>query len=112
MFKVLNRNLRYLFILNTAFGFTVQLVTPLFPLFLSNLGAKPRGAGGDVIDASRWSAHGQDWEKNTSLKQLGREHGYHAHAIKRQDVAAGTIALHSLQHLGSIIHARQDGHDN
>jgi len=41
MFKVLNRNLRYLFILNTAFGFTVQLVTPLFPLFLSNLGATP-----------------------------------------------------------------------
>ncbi len=39
MFKVLNRNLRYLFILNTAFGFSVQLVTPLFPLFLSNLGA-------------------------------------------------------------------------
>jgi len=41
MFKVLNRNLRYLFILNTAFGFSVQLVTPLFPLFLSGLGAIP-----------------------------------------------------------------------
>jgi MFS family permease len=41
MFKVLNRNLRYLFILNTAFGFSVQLVTPLFPLFLSGLGAVP-----------------------------------------------------------------------
>jgi len=39
MFEVLNRNLRYLFILNTAFGFSVQLVTPLFPLFLANLGA-------------------------------------------------------------------------
>jgi MFS family permease len=41
MFKVLNRNLRYLFILNTAFGFSVQLITPLFPLFLSGLGAAP-----------------------------------------------------------------------
>lgn len=41
MFEVLNRNLKYLFILNTAFGFSVQLVTPLFPLFLSNLGAAP-----------------------------------------------------------------------
>ena len=41
MFKVLNRNLKYLFILNTAFGFSVQLVTPLFPLFLSGLGAAP-----------------------------------------------------------------------
>lgn len=39
MFEALNRNLRYLFILNTAFGFSVQLVTPLFPLFLSDLGA-------------------------------------------------------------------------
>jgi len=39
MFKALNRNLRYLFILNLAFGFSVQLITPLFPLFLSNLGA-------------------------------------------------------------------------
>ena len=41
MFEVLNRNLKYLFILNTAFGFSVQLVTPLFPLFLSSLGAAP-----------------------------------------------------------------------
>ncbi len=41
MFEVLNRNLKYLFILNTAFGFSVQLVTPLFPLFLSGLGAAP-----------------------------------------------------------------------
>lgn len=39
MFKALNRNLQYLFILNLAFGFSVQLITPLFPLFLSNLGA-------------------------------------------------------------------------
>jgi len=39
MFKELNRNLRYLFILNLAFGFSVQLISPLFPLFLSNLGA-------------------------------------------------------------------------
>ncbi|MHA2394709.1 MAG: MFS transporter [Promethearchaeota archaeon] len=39
MFDALNRNLRYLFLLNLAFGFSVQLVTPLFPLFLSNMGA-------------------------------------------------------------------------
>lgn len=39
MFGALNRNLRYLFILNLAFGFSVQLITPLFPLFLANLGA-------------------------------------------------------------------------
>jgi MFS family permease len=39
MLDVLNRNLRYLFILNLAFGFSVQLITPLFPLFLLNLGA-------------------------------------------------------------------------
>jgi MFS family permease len=39
MFSSLNRNLRYLFVLNTAFGFSVQLITPLFPLFLSEMGA-------------------------------------------------------------------------
>ncbi|MFC1802720.1 MFS transporter [Thermoproteota archaeon] len=39
MFDALNRNLRYLFILNLAFGFSVQLITPLFPLFLLKLGA-------------------------------------------------------------------------
>ena len=39
MFEVLNRNLRYLFILNIAFGFSVQLITPLFPLYLSDIGA-------------------------------------------------------------------------
>jgi MFS family permease len=39
MFDVLNQNLRYLFILNLAFGFSVHLITPLFPLFLLDLGA-------------------------------------------------------------------------
>jgi len=39
MLDILNRNLRYLFILNLAYGFSVQLITPLFPLFLSNIGA-------------------------------------------------------------------------
>ena len=39
MFEVLNRNLRYLFILNVAFGFSVQLISPLFPLYLSDIGA-------------------------------------------------------------------------
>jgi len=39
MFDGLNRNLRYLFILNFAFGFSIQLITPLFPLFLSDIGA-------------------------------------------------------------------------
>lgn len=39
MFDSLNRNLRYLFILNFAFGFSIQLITPLFPLFLNELGA-------------------------------------------------------------------------
>jgi len=39
MFNTLNRNLRYLFILNLAYGFSVQLITPLFPLFLSSIGA-------------------------------------------------------------------------
>jgi len=39
MFSSLNRNLRYLFILNTAFGFSVQLINPLFPLYLSDIGA-------------------------------------------------------------------------
>jgi MFS family permease len=44
MFETLNRNLRYLLILNLAFGFSVQLITPLFPLFLSDLGASPTEA--------------------------------------------------------------------
>ena len=35
----LNRNLRYLFIVNFVFGFSVQLITPLFPLYLSEIGA-------------------------------------------------------------------------
>ncbi len=39
MLKVMNRNLRYLFILNIAFGFSVQLISPLFPLYLSGIGA-------------------------------------------------------------------------
>ena len=39
MFSSLNRNLRYLFILNIAFGFSVQLISPLFPLYLSDIGA-------------------------------------------------------------------------
>ena len=39
MFSSLNRNLRYLFILNIAFGFSVQLINPLFPLYLSCIGA-------------------------------------------------------------------------
>ena len=39
MLGVLNRNLRYLFVLNFVFGFSVQLITPLFPLYLSDLGA-------------------------------------------------------------------------
>ena len=39
MFNVLNRNLRYLFVVNFVFGFSIQLITPLFPLFLSELGA-------------------------------------------------------------------------
>jgi MFS family permease len=39
MFSALNRNLKYLFILNTAFGFSVHLISPLFPLFLADLGA-------------------------------------------------------------------------
>ncbi|MCK4823309.1 MFS transporter, partial [bacterium] len=39
MFDILNRNLRYLFFLNLAYGFSVQLIIPLFPLFLSSIGA-------------------------------------------------------------------------
>lgn len=39
MFSSLNKNLRYLFILNIAFGFSVQLINPLFPLYLSEIGA-------------------------------------------------------------------------
>jgi MFS family permease len=39
MFEVLNKNLRYLFVLNIAFGFSVQLISPLFPLYLSGIGA-------------------------------------------------------------------------
>lgn len=39
MFDGLNRNLLFLFILNFTFGFSIQLITPLFPLFLSDIGA-------------------------------------------------------------------------
>lgn len=39
MFKVLNRNLRFLFLINVAFGFSIQLITPLFPLYLADIGA-------------------------------------------------------------------------
>jgi MFS family permease len=39
MLDSLNRNLRYLFIVNFVFGFSVQLITPLFPLYLSDIGA-------------------------------------------------------------------------
>ncbi|MCJ7732292.1 MFS transporter, partial [Candidatus Bathyarchaeota archaeon] len=39
MLKVMNRNLKYLFILNVAFGFSVQLISPLVPLYLSGIGA-------------------------------------------------------------------------
>jgi len=39
MLDSLNRNLRYLFIVNFVFGFSVQLITPLFPLYLSEIGA-------------------------------------------------------------------------
>ena len=39
MFKNLNRNLVLLFALNIAFGLTVQLINPLFPLFLEEAGA-------------------------------------------------------------------------
>ncbi len=37
--KVLNRELVILFLVNVAVGMTQQLVTPLFPLFLKDLGA-------------------------------------------------------------------------
>jgi MFS family permease len=37
--KVLNRELVILFAINVAIGMTMQLVTPLFPLFLKDLGA-------------------------------------------------------------------------
>jgi len=39
MFKQLNRNLVLLFALNIAFGLTMQLINPLFPLFLEEAGA-------------------------------------------------------------------------
>ena len=39
MFKNLNRNLVLLFALNIAFGLTMQLINPLFPLFLEEAGA-------------------------------------------------------------------------
>jgi len=39
MFKDLNRNLVLLFALNIAFGLTMQLINPLFPLFLGEAGA-------------------------------------------------------------------------
>jgi MFS family permease len=39
MLSSLNRNLKYLFVLNLAFGFSIQLISPLFPLYLSDIGA-------------------------------------------------------------------------
>lgn len=39
MLKNFNRNLSYLFIINLAFGLSMQLINPLFPLFLSSTGA-------------------------------------------------------------------------
>ncbi len=39
MFQVLNRNLRLLFAINVAFGFSMQLINPLFPLYLAEIGA-------------------------------------------------------------------------
>jgi len=39
MFKQLDRNLLLLFALNIAFGLTMQLINPLFPLFLEAAGA-------------------------------------------------------------------------
>lgn len=39
MTKGLNRNLSYLFMLNIAFGASMQLINPLFPLFLEEIGA-------------------------------------------------------------------------
>jgi MFS family permease len=39
MFKQLDRNLLLLFALNIAFGLTMQLINPLFPLFLEEAGA-------------------------------------------------------------------------
>ncbi len=39
MLKSLNRNLSYLFMLNIAFGVSMQLINPLFPLFLESIGA-------------------------------------------------------------------------
>ncbi len=39
MTKGLNRNLLYLFMLNIAFGASMQLINPLFPLFLEEIGA-------------------------------------------------------------------------
>jgi MFS family permease len=39
MLRKLNRNLNFLFMLNLAFGISTQLVNPLFPLFLNNIGA-------------------------------------------------------------------------
>ena len=37
--QTLNRDLSYLFILNIAFGVSMQLINPLFPLFLEQIGA-------------------------------------------------------------------------
>ncbi len=39
MLRGLNRNLVYLFLLNLAFGFSMQLVQPLFPLYMESVGA-------------------------------------------------------------------------
>jgi MFS family permease len=38
--QIINRDLIYLFILNIAFGVSIQLINPLFPLFLEEIGAK------------------------------------------------------------------------
>ena len=39
MMRSLNKNLTYLFMLNIAFGVSMQLINPLFPLFLEEIGA-------------------------------------------------------------------------
>ena len=39
MMRSLNKNLTYLFMLNIAFGVSMQLINPLFPLFLEGIGA-------------------------------------------------------------------------
>lgn len=39
MLREINRNLIYLFAINMAFGISIQLINPLFPLFLDEIGA-------------------------------------------------------------------------